>query len=168
MAPQRLARVTSAEAVRAERNVRTSDPARDLIGERLEPIGCRDDRRMPAEDGRDEREPRLGLGVQPIPALDGEGLVTQLLIARDAVDIRADVVFLLEKLLRAEDLPHDRTGSKQRDPSPAAFLSRPEEIDAADDPLLDTLGHRGLRVVLVVEGQVIEDVLTVAQHPLDA
>src|SRR5438874_6793859 len=112
---------------------------------------------MPAEDGRDEWKPRLGLGVQPIPALDGERLVTQLLVARDAVDIRAHVVLLLEKVLRAEDLPHDRTGSKQRHSSPAAFLARAEEIDAADDPLLDAFGHRGLRVVLVVEGEVIED-----------
>ena len=67
-----------------------------------------------------------------------------------------------------QDLAHDRARSKERHAPPPAFLARPEEVDAADDALLDALGHRRLRVVLVVEGQVIEDVLAVAEHPLDA
>src|SRR5437867_2136346 len=123
---------------------------------------------MPAEDRRDMREARLGLGMQPVPPLDGERLVAQLLVARDAVHVRADVVLLLQELLRAKDLPHDRPRSEQRDPPAATLLAGTEKVDAPDDALLDAFRHRGLWVVLVVEGEVIEDVLAVAEHPLDA
>src|SRR5207237_6404668 len=107
---------------------------------------------MAAEHRRDDGEARLSFGMQPVPALDGEGLVAQLLVARDAVHVRAHLVLLLQHLLRAQDLAHDRARSEERYAPPPAFLARPEEIDAADDALLDALGHRRLRVVLVVEG----------------
>src|SRR5438046_5640498 len=104
---------------------------------------------MAAEHRRDDGEARLSFGMQPVPALDGERLVPQLLVARDAVHVRAHLVLLLKHLLRAQDLSHDRARSKERDAPPPALLAWPEEVDAANDALLDALGHRGLRVVLV-------------------
>src|SRR5438309_3385984 len=168
VAPQCLASVAAPEAVGAERNEGIPNPPRDLIGQGFEPVRRGHDRRMPAENRRDMREARLGLRMQPVPPLDRERLVAKLLVARDAVHVRAHVVFLLQKLLRAQDLPHDRSGSEERDPPPPTLRAWAKEIEAADDSFLDSLGHRGLRVVLVVEGQVVEDVLTVAEHPLDA
>src|SRR5687767_5564708 len=110
---------------------------------------------MSSEDRRDQGESRFRLRVQSVPALDLEGLVSQQLEAGDAVHVRAHVVAPLQELLRAEDLPHDRARSEERDPAPAALLARAEEIDAADDPFLDALWHGRLRVVLVVEGEVV-------------
>ena len=43
-----------------------------------------------------------------------------------------------------------------------------EAVDAPDDAVVDAVGLLGLRVVLVVEGDVVEDVLAVVVHPLDA
>src|SRR5947207_8235406 len=79
---------------------------------------------MAAEHRRDDGEARLSFGMQPVPALDGEGLVAQLLVARDAVHVRAHLVLLLQHLLRAQDLAHDRARSKERHAPTPAFLAR--------------------------------------------
>src|SRR5437588_295738 len=70
--------------------------------------------------------------------------------------------------LRAKDLAHARAGAEERHASSPCLLAGLEEVDPADNPVFDARGHRGLRVVLVVQGEVVEDVLAVPEHSLDA
>ena len=104
--------------------------------------------------------------MQPVPTLDLKCFVAELLVARDAVHVRGDVVFLLEDLLGAQHLHEDGARPEQRDTAPAA-LALSEEIDPAQDPVLDARRHRRHRVVLVVQRQVVEDVGVVDEHAAD-
>ena len=162
---ERLAGVAAAEPVRPERDERLRAPARHLVRDRLERVGRRDDRAAAAKDAREVRLARLGLGVQAVPALDLERIVPQELVRGHAPDVGAHVVGVGEKLLRAQGLLEDRTRAKERHLAPAAGVPRPESIKAAEDPLPDAIRHWRHRIVLVVQGDVVKDVLVVDEHP---
>ena len=169
VAAECFARIAATEPVGAEWNEGTSGPARDLVGQGLDVIRRGHDRRVTAEDLRDIGKLRLRFGVQAVEAFDLERLVAEKLVARHAPHVGGDLVPLLQKLLSAEDLPHDRARSEERDAAPKPFFALAEEVEAPNDPVLDALGHRRLGIVLVVEGEVVEDVLAaLTEHAADA
>ena len=70
VAAKRLAGVGPAEPVGAERDERSSDEPRDLLGHDLHEVGDRDDRPLGiCEQPADERRARRLRRVQPVPAL---------------------------------------------------------------------------------------------------
>src|SRR5438094_358826 len=73
------------------------------------------DRSASAELSRHERLAWRRIRMQPVPALDLEGFVAELLIRRRAPHVGRDVV-LLEELLRAQGLAEDRAGAEERRP----------------------------------------------------
>ena len=78
-----------------------------------------------------------------------------------------------EERLCRDDLLEDRAAAGQPDPLGLLVggngLRGPREaVDPANDPLVDALGLGGHRVVLVVQGEVVEDGFLVLIHPPDA
>ena len=96
--------------------------------------------------------------------------MAELLEGRGGVDLGRDAVALGEEVARRQHLLQDRARSNQPDAALGVRdLRRPgETVEAPDDPLVNALGLRRLRVVLVVDVDVVEDVLAVAEHAPDA
>src|SRR5438105_7169050 len=130
--------VAPTEPVGAEWHERCAGPARDLIGQRLQPVARRDDWRVSTEDLRDVWDPWLALRMQSVVTFGGERVVPELLIARNAVDVRRHVVSLLQDVLGAQHLLQDRARAEQRHAPAPSLIASLEEIDAANDPVLDT------------------------------
>src|SRR5258706_3178025 len=102
--PQCLPSVGAAETVRPERQEGLGHPAGDLVGDGLHVVAGGDDRQASAEDLGYVGDPRAVRRMLPVPALDLDGVVAQLLAAGDAVDVRRDVELVVEQLLRPERL----------------------------------------------------------------
>ncbi len=167
---ERLAGIAPAEPVGPERDVAGWKPARDHVRKGLQPVGCRDDRAaVRPEDRRDIRHPR-GLGwVEPVPALAFQRVAAKKRERGRRVDLGCDPELLGEKLLSREDQVQGRARADEPRALglPADIGCVAEAIDPADQPLIDPVRLRWLRVVLVVERDVVEDVLALDVHPLD-
>ena len=175
---QRLAVVRAAEAVGAEHRVApVADPLADLVGEGAHVVRRRDHRpgRAVGQALLDPREPRRLGGVEHVPAGDVDAVAAQLGEARRAPHVGDDAPVVLEHLGGGDHLAQDRprahelraasawrgsSAAPARRPAPL-----PEQVETLDDPLLDALGHRRVVVVLVHQGQVVEDVLLLGVHP---
>ena len=104
--------------------------------------------------------------MQPVPALGSECVLAERFVRRGAPQLRAHVVVLGEQLLRVTR--RALGGAAEQDGGAvAAPVGRSREaVDAARDAVADVGRHRRLHVVLVVEGEVVEDVVgIVAVHP---
>ena len=165
---QCFARVAAAEAVGAQRHEAVGDPARGHVGDRLHPVAARDYRTLgPLEHLRHVRHARRRGGVQAVPALGVERVVAQFGIARGAPDVGCDVPLLREHLLRAQRLQHHRAAAEQL--RLVLALGRGAvAVEALQDPGIDAVGTLRLRVVLVEERDVEQDVLAALVHAAQA
>ena len=148
--PQRRPHVGEPVAVGAEHDIGLWHEPRDRVGHRLHPVGDRDDRTVGAADlfGHVRRARRLG-GVQAVPAFDVERVG--------------------EQRLRFERVQHHRSAREDLRAVCTRFRRGAVAVDAAHDAVLDARGHGRLRVVLVVEREVIEAVFVgPAVHATDA
>ena len=170
-AAQVFAGAAAAEAVGAQRGERAGQPLRDLVRERGEVVAGGDDRRGEAGqlDG-DERAARLFERVQAVPALLPLRVAAQLGVRGDGPDIRGDAVVVAEHELGAAHLVEDRAGAEQAHGGVVAVARGGELVHAAQDALAHrfAVGHRGLAVGLVLDGDVEEDVLVALVHAADA
>ena len=107
--------------------------------------------------------------MQHVPALAGVAVAVELDVARDAPDVGADVVLALEHLLRLDDFGQDRAAAEQlRARGAVGRGGGAEPVQPLQDAVADALGHRRHRVLLVHDGQVVEDALLIDVHPADA
>src|SRR5690606_21263901 len=166
--PQRLAPVASAVSVLAERHVPAGHPLANLGRHGLHVIRRRDERPLAAAQTlRDIARARLLERMQLVPALHREGLAAQLAEARDAEDVRIDLEPLVEDPRGRLHLTQNRAGAHQLHARTAllALAAVLEQIHPLQDALRGAFGHRGVHVVLVHAGDVIEDVLLLGEHP---
>ena len=135
---QVLARVAPPEAVRAERQVMRRQPARDHV--RAAPSSSRWRRRSGRRrTGRIVAtygtRGRLGVRVEPVPALGLEGVAAQQRERRGAVDLGGDAELLGQEVAGGEDLLEDRARADQpgRVRVAAEVRGGGEAVDAAQD-----------------------------------
>jgi hypothetical protein len=158
--------VAAAEAVRAENAVGRRDVRADLVGERADVVRGGDDRALAAAEALlDERPPGVVRRVQHVPALGLHPVAAELREARDAPHVGGHAEVLAQQLGGGLDLAQDGARPEQLDARRALRAAAlPEQVHAPLDPLLRTLGHRRVRVVLVHDGDVVEDVLLLGEH----
>ena len=106
--------------------------------------------------------------MQAVPALGRQRLVAQLLVTGHAPHVRGHVEGLGQDLLGPQRLEQDDAAAEELCPVLRLGHRRAVEVHALEDSLLDSRRHRGHRVVLVVERQVVEDVLPVHVHAMEA
>jgi hypothetical protein len=99
--------------------------------------------------------------MQPVPALDSEGVIAQLLVAGRAPHICAYVVLVRQQALRFQCSQYRRPAGQDLDPVSSLGAGGPKSLQAAEDPVFCPVGQRRHRIGLVVEGDVVEDVLQV-------
>src|SRR5215216_2233473 len=178
--PAQLAAVVgAAEPVGPQHLVGAGHERADLVGERLDVVGGRDHRSLPAVQagGHVALARRLGW-VQQVPPLDLKGLAPQLGEAGGAPDVGVHPEVVGQQVGAGDHLAQDGPAAQQLHPRPrlgpaAALAGRaalPEQVHPLEDPLGDAvaLGHGRVLVVLVHHGQVVEDVLLVGVHPPQA
>ena len=109
---QVLAGPAPPEAVGPEREVVIGQPARDHVGELLDPVRRGDDRAtLEREDLAHDRDALLArIGMEPVPALGFEGLAAQQRERRGAVDLGRDAEPLGQQVTRGDRLLEDRAG----------------------------------------------------------
>src|SRR4029077_14618250 len=132
MPAQRDACVAAAIAVSAERDERDCEEAPDLVGNSLHVIGHRDDRSaVTAQLLVDERDTRLGMGMQPVPALDFERIMAQQLEACGAPHFGGYVVLFQKHGLRSKGGLHRTPAGEDASPVRALAVWRPARVEAA-------------------------------------
>src|SRR5882762_1443475 len=169
--------IGAAETVGAEYHVRLVDERPDLIGENLHVVGRGNDRtgrviQAPAHIGF----ARTLLGVQQVPALHVETLAPQFVEAGRAPHVGGYAEVLFQQVLRGNDFAQNRAAAEQLHswgvlfPSPLA--PRPSPLAQLIHPLEDTVfgafRHRRVRVILVEQSDVEEDVLLLLDHAAQA
>ena len=87
--------------------------------------------------------------MEPVPAVDGQGVAAQLAVTGDTPDVRGDLVALLEDLLGVQRLVEDGAAAEQLGHSSAAGGSS-VAVQTFEDALAHTLWHGWLRIVLVI------------------
>ena len=100
--------------------------------------------------------------MQSVPTLDLQRVLAQALVRRRRPELDADVEVLGQFVGGLPGRPLSRTGEQQRGIGAVPFGCGRPAVEAAHDRRTDrrrvTFGHRRHRVVLVVEGDVVEDV----------
>ena len=110
VASEGLAGVAATEAIGAEGHEPPAggDPPGDLVGHRLHEVGDGDDRAVAVVEQLGDPRGATGLvGVQPVPALGGERLLAEALVAGGRPQLRGHVVVLEQLPLR---LPRRQVG----------------------------------------------------------
>ena len=117
----------------------------------------------------DVAETGLFAGVHTVPTLGIEGVAVQGLVAGDAPDIRADLVFFFEQALRFEGAVDDRAATEEVGLEPGALLGRGLElVHALENAFFDSVGHLRHGIDVVFDRQVVEHVLLLDVHAADA
>src|SRR5450759_4343354 len=113
--------------------------------------------------------------VHPVPPFGGDRVVTQLLPAGHRPDLRRGAVAVGERACGLLSGAHQGTRREQPHPHGQAVRCGRQPVEPGDDRLVDAetsdagVGRfRGLHVVLVVDGEVVEALLALAVHPVDA
>src|SRR5262245_40446927 len=169
---QRGAAVAPAKSVGSERDQTSGEPLGDRVGQRLDIISRRDEDAVAAGNILgDVRYSCLLRRVKHVPSIDFGAVAMEFLIASHAPHVGGDAVFLRQQILRIQSFVQDRAAAEQISAqfgSPA--FPRLEPVHAFENSFLDLVafGHRRVRVVLVHQGQVVEDVLLLFVHPADA
>ena len=102
-APQRLARVAPAIAVRAKHDIALLHPGPDQIRNRFHKIRCGNNGPRSIPQHCDHiRHTRIGFRMQPVPAVGRQRFIPQLLIAGGAPYIGRNLEFFREQLLRLQ------------------------------------------------------------------
>src|SRR5450755_3538510 len=164
MLAQRRARIRTAIAVGAERDVTRARPLAYEIRQRAHIVGRGDDWAFAVFQALlHMRRARRRASMQHVPALALERLAPQLGEARHRKDINGHLIFVLEHHGRRKAFAQDRAGSQERRAYAAATADL-QQIHALQNSALHTCGHRGLMVVLVHAGDVIENALLLDEH----
>src|SRR5215217_4308899 len=164
---QRPPVVGAPEAVGAEHRVAAGHERPDLVGVGLVVVGGRDHRPGLAFQAGLDIGPARRLGrVEAVPALGAEPVAAQLGEAGGAPDVGGDPPVLGQQVGPGDHLAQDGAAAQQLDPGPLAPPGRAlaEQIQPLADPLLGSLGHGRVLVVLVHQGDVVPDVLLVGAH----
>ncbi len=166
VAAERLAGVAAPEAVGAEGDEGARDPTGHLVGDRLHvvadgdvgPLGLRQRLGYPGGTGRLR-------WVEAVPALGRQRLFPQGLVRRRRPQLGAHVVVLGQ--LVAGLGGGQPGGAGEHDGGPHRWFCRSGgvAVEPPQDARLAALRHLGHGVVLVVEGEVVEDVFVVGVHP---
>ena len=170
-ASQRGAVVASPEAVGPEHPVavRRRDERSDAVGDGTNVVGGGNDRPgASGERGLDKRLLRLSHGVQTVPTLGLHAVAAKLGKARHAPDIRRDSEVGRKDVGGRLDLAKNGPGAKQLDRRALTLRRFPKQVHPTQDPIGNALRHRGVDVVLVHHGQVVENVLLLFEHSAHA
>src|SRR5690554_45477 len=167
-AAQLLAGVTAAETVGAQGHVGFRDECPQLLGVQLDVVGRRHHRAL----GIFHALGHVGLAglvvrVQMVPALHVLAVTGQFVVAGYAPHIGSHAPVFFKHLCGGAHFIHDRAGAQQLNPRallPALGFHRLELVHALDDAVFTVFRHGGLFVVLVLDGQVVEDVLILFEH----
>ena len=171
---QRFTRVGPTHPVGTERQEgATGQEARHLLGNDLHEVGDGDDR--PGGVGQqagDIGNARRLAGMEPVPPFDLEGVLAQALVRGRRPQLDTDVEVLRQFGRCLPRCAVSRPGEEQGGPTRRTIRRRRPPVEAAHDRGADlrrvTLGQRGHRVVLVVEGDVIENVGVVTAAAIHA
>ncbi len=107
---------------------------------------------------------RRRLGMQAIPALDLDALPGQLGVTGRAPNIGRNGKIRFEYLRGGQHFTQNGTAPEKLNPGRRSLcLAHP--VDPPQNALSGSLGHRRLRVLLVHQRDVIEDVLLLGEHP---
>mmetsp|Transcript_247 Transcript_247/g.801 ORF Transcript_247/g.801 Transcript_247/m.801 type:complete len:1043 (+) Transcript_247:305-3433(+) len=173
-APQLHPRVRPAEAVRPQNDEVAADVLLDQLRVLRDVIRGEDcDAVVVAQTVLDPEAWRLLHGVQARVPLFAEGFPMHLADVRGAPELAADAE-LGEEVDGIKDLLHDRPGADKPDGEVLVSRRLRELVQPLQAPLFRGLpeglhlGHGGLDVVLVVHGDVVDQVLVFAPHLLDA
>src|SRR5690554_1930647 len=169
-AAQLLAGVTAAETVGAQGHVGFRDECPQLLGVQLDVVGRRHYRALRIFHALGH----VGLAglvvrVQVVPALHVLAITGQFVVAGHAPHIGSHTPVVFQHLCGGAHFVHDRAGAQQLNPRAllaALGFYRLELVHALDDAVFTVFRHCGLFVVLVLDGQVVEDVLVVFEHLL--
>src|SRR5690554_1669251 len=104
-----------------------------------------------------------------VPALHVLAVTGQFVVAGYAPHIGSHTPVVFQHLCGGAYFVHDRAGAQQLNPRAllaALGFYRLELVHALDDAVFTVFRHGGLFVVLVLDGQVVEDVLVVFEHLL--
>ena len=171
-APQRRPVLAAAEAVGSQRRQAARHPALDELGPGLHVIA--DGNEHAGFLGQQRLQvalPRRRCRMQPIPALTRQRLAAQFLVAGHAPHVGRDAVLLAQHLLGPQRFAENRTAAEQvylRFYLRLLERAGPESVHALQDAVAGAGRHRLHRVVFVVQGQIIEDVLAVLVHATNA
>src|SRR5260221_425244 len=164
-AAQVLARVAAPEAVGAEHLVAARHELADLVGEGAHVVGGRDHRPAgPGEALLHVRGARLLRRVQQVPARASDAVAAQLVEAGAAPYVGEHSPILLQELACGHHLAQDRAAAEELHARARRRAGVGELVHALEDALARALGKAGVRVVLVHEGDVVENVLLVFHH----
>src|SRR5215218_1555566 len=162
--------VGPAEPVRAEHLVTAGHEGPDPVGERLHVVRRGEDGAFPPVQAPfDVALAPRPVGVEHVPALHVQAFAAQLGEARAAPDVGRDAV-LLEQIGARDHLPQDGAAAQElhaqrrRLLAAAGSFGGPEQVHPLEDALLRALRHCGVLVVLVHQGDVVEDVLLLGEH----
>ena len=103
------------------------------------------------------------IGMQQVPAGGVAHVPRQLVVAGDAIDLGRHIP-LLEHLSGGQHLPQYGAAAQQAHSDPAAAVRRLQAVGALEDAGLHPLRHGRLRIVLVHQGNVVEDALPLGEH----
>jgi hypothetical protein len=106
--------------------------------------------------------------VEHVPPPGAECVVAEQLVVGGAPDVHRDLVPFRQDFLGSESFHDDGAAPEDVGPARLLFGTAPELVKSAQYSLLDALGHRRHRVVVVVKGQVIEDLLAAFVHAAEA
>src|SRR4051794_4133610 len=116
MSSQMFAVLTASEAIGSESDETTRQPRRNLILHRLHVIGSSDYRAFSTfEELLYIRRLCRFRRVQPIPTVNLQRFTPEFVVTGHAPDVRRDIVFLGENLLRLDRLGEDRSAAEQLD-----------------------------------------------------
>ena len=161
-------RVAAPEAVGAEHDVAplARHERADRLRHRAHPVADRHHRRVRAgEHAFDVRHAARAL--EPRRALAGRAVSGELAPTGGAHHLGGHAVLGGEQIGRSVRLGEQRPAADQRDPRRVRGHSggrRPRAIQAAQEVRLDPGGQRGLGLVLVADGDVVEDVALLLEH----
>src|SRR5262245_26850859 len=164
---QPRARIGAPEAIGAEYLVRAPlrDERPDLLGEGLDVVARGDDRtRLLLQRLGHVSRTRLRLGVEQVPALGGKAVAAQLGEAGGAPYVCGDAPVALEKLRGRLHFAQDGAAAEELHSEFGLRFALPKQIQAFQNTLFGALRHGRMLVVLVHQGDVIEDILLVGHH----
>src|SRR4051794_12071459 len=167
---QLAAEVAAAEAIGAQHLVRASlgDEGADLVDVLLDVVGgSHHGAVVLLELLRHEGHARSRGRVQHVVALAVQAVARQLVEAGAAPHVRLHAPVLRQQLLRGQRLAQDGAAAQELHAQLAGATGL-AQVHALDDLLLGAGLQAGHRVVLVQQGDVVEDVLLLLHHALEA
>ncbi len=174
MAAEVLAVVGAAKAVSAQRDQARAEPGGQSVGQNFHVVAGGDDGAFAAGERGVQVGWALGFrGMEAVPALGFEGVAAEFDVAGDRPDVGLNVVLFAKDLLGFQDFVEDRSGAEELGGG-IALRSGFELVQAAHNALANVAsagemgGHFGLRVILVVHRDVVEDLLVFCVHAAQA